>query len=178
MKAPGWAYAAGAGLLVGAVAVWSLCLSQRRAERAADQATIAAHAQTIAALQAQVGRLDTIYVERTKERIRTATRWDTVRTVVDRVDTLISVDTLRLVVATADTAIRACTLAVETCEQRTAALRSIISADSSQVRALSRELARAKIRSRLACTVGPSATVVAGAVRVGYVGASCGFRVF
>ncbi len=180
MKLPDWAWTGLSGVAVGGAIFFFVCQSQRRAERAADQATIAAQAVTIGDLQKRVIRLDTVYIQQTKDRIVTRQRWDTIATIVNRVDTLVHRDTLRLVVAVADSAIRACTVTVETCEQRTAALRQIVTADSGALRALSRELARAKIRNRLGCYAGGQLTASSVnpiEVRAG-VGIGCGLRMF
>lgn len=174
----GWAWAALAGLVLGAGGAWTLCSRGRALEQAADHATIAAHETTIADLRARAARLDTVYTRDTVRLRSWRDRWDTLRLVTNRVDTLISIDTLRLVVRVADSTITACSDALGTCEERTAVLRSLVTADSSAIRALSRSLARAKIRSRLACVVGPSALPVAGTVKVGVVGASCGLQLF
>lgn len=160
--------------LVGAVALGYVGRAQLDGKRAAaDQATIRGHEATIAALNTQIGRKDTVFrIQRDTFLIRRQ-RWDTVKTVDTVTVRQVSIDTLRLVVRVADSTIAACSLALTTCEERTALLRERIAVDSGTIRALSREVARARIRSRLACAAGP--TVTPKGVTLG---ASCGVRLF
>lgn len=161
--------------LVFAAGYWFRSREDR--ERAAsDQATLASLRLTVAELERQTARVDTVYrrqVDTLRVRLQ---RWDTVRTVVARVDTLlsVSVDTLRLVVAVADSTIAACSTALDTCEDRDRLRLARIAADSAALRALSRELARARVRSRLGCVVGPSA----GLDGVTYAAIGCGVRIW
>lgn len=141
---------------------------------AADRATIDAHERTIATLRTQSAKLDTIYLRDTLSVTKWRHSWDTVRLVARTTDTLVSVDTLRLVVAVADSTINACTQALGTCDQQKAVLRSIIAVDSGAIRALSRDLSRAKIRNRIACAVGPGWNPKGSA----YISATCGVRIF
>lgn len=158
------------GFASGAFLVSQLALRQQ----AADHATLASHEATIASLRAQSARLDTVWLVKQDTFRLYRQRWDTLRTVERFTDTLIHRDTVRMVIAVADSTIRACTSLVETCEDQKAVLRSRVVAESTAVQALSRQLSRARIRSRLGCTVGPSVTEQG----VSYIGASCGLRVF
>lgn len=143
-------------------------------QRADDRATIAQHEQTIKALQRQQRRVDSVYISDTVNLRSWRDRWDTLRLVTHTTDTLVSIDTLRLVVGVADSTIQACTTALGTCEERLAVRDQRIAVDSSTIRALSRSLARARVRSRLGCVAGP--TLTPGGID--YVGVSCGIRVF
>lgn len=161
-------------LLLGGFGGCYLAGQQARERAAADQATIASLEQSIATLNAQQARIDTVYAVQRDTLVRRLTRWDTVRSVERFTDTLVSVDTLRLVVQVADSAIQACTALVGTCEDQKALLRQRIALDSSALRSLSRELARARVRNRLGCTLGPGATTTG----LDYLAVSCGVRIF
>lgn len=171
MKTPWWVYAALAAILV--AGGYALCAVPASKRAAADAATLASYKQSLTALQAQAGKLDTLYVHQRDTLRVLRTRWDTVRLATHTTDTLVSVDTLRMVVAVADSTINACSVALTTCDQRTAVLRSILAVDSGAIRALSRDLARAKLRSRLACVVGG-----AGTAKGFGLGGACGVRLW
>ena len=166
-----WAAVIAAVVLIAAGYALSAVPASQRA--AADAATLAGYRHSVAALEAQAGRLDTLYVRQMDTLKVMRTRWDTVRLATHTTDTLVSVDTLRLVVAVADSTINACTAALTTCDQRTAVLRSILAVDSGAIRALSRDLARAKMRGRLACVAGGAATAKGFGL-----GGACGLRLF
>ena len=162
-----WAAAVGAVVLIAAGYSLSAVPASQRA--AADAATLAGYRHSVAALEAQAGRLDTLYIRQMDTLKVMRTRWDTVRLATHTTDTL----TLRLVVAVADSTINACAAALTTCDQRTAVLRSILAVDSGAIRALSRDLARAKMRGRLACVAGGAATAKGFGL-----GGACGLRLF
>ena len=172
MKLPWWVSLA--ALLLGAGTVGALSWHWRRLQAVADRTQIQAHEATIASLRTQVGRLDTVYVGRVDTLRLIRTRWDTLKSVLTTTDTVVRMDTLRLVVRVADSVIAACSAALETCDQRTARYRDWIQQDSLTIRALSRDLARARLRSRLGCTVGPGATTKG----LDYVAVACGVRIF
>ena len=162
-----WAAVIAAVVLIAAGYALSAVPASQRA--AADAATLAGYRHSVAALEAQAGRLDTLYIRQMDTLKVMRTRWDTVRLATHTV----SVDTLRLIVAVADSTINACAAALTTCDQRTAVLRGILAVDSAAIRALSRDLARAKMRGRLACVAGG-----AGTAKGFGLGGACGLRLF
>lgn len=178
-KAPWWAWVVAGLALVGS-GYW-FC-SIRDAKRAAfDAATLEGYKHTIEALQAQSAKLDTVYLRDTLTLTKWRNNWDALaaqwreESAGER-DTITLRDTITVerLIATADTTIRACTQALRTCESQQAVLRSLITVDSSTIRALSRDLSRAKIRNRIACAAGPGWSLNGPA----YMSVSCGIRLF
>lgn len=182
MKLPDWAWTGLAGVVIGAALFFFVCQSQKRAEQAADKATIAAQAVTIGDLQKRTARVDTVH-QRDTVRLRGATVVRDSVVQVTRIDTFrvnVPVEVVREVLKADSAVIGACTAALHSCEEQQGILRQIITADSSALRATSRELARANIRNRLGCYAGGQATGTGTnpiQVRLG-VGVGCGIRIF
>jgi hypothetical protein len=172
----------------GGLAVWLGCLSHQRTLAAADTATRATYEATIADLRSRAARIDTVWRVRDSIVTKRVVNWDSVSawanvwaralSKTDSVPVEVVREVIRTVTASGDSTVAACTALQSTCAEQRAALTAIVAADSSVIRALSRSLARAKWRSRVACTAGPGAAVVGSAVRVSYGAVVCGLRVF
>lgn len=158
-----------AGIVVGTIRANSL----NNLQHARDQATIESHNRTISTLLKTQSKLDTVFITKYDTLKTIMRRWDTLRTIVDRVDTLVHIDTLRILIQAGDSMRQACTSTITACEVRFDNMKQLFTAESTQVAALSRELARAKVRSRLACTLGGGLTT-----RGFDTGVLCGIRIF
>lgn len=153
---------------------------QEALRQARDEATMASYRTTVEQLRSRLAAAQQAYRRDTVQLTRWLVNWDSVRALakaqsrVDSVPVPVPFEVVRTVVETADSTIAACRSVIQSCETIRGVLEARVEADSATLQALSRSLARAKVRSRFGCVVGPTASLRG----IDYAGVSCGVRVF
>lgn len=190
MKLPDWVWSGLAGLVAGALTTWLFCIDREHREAELDKVI-----RTQTALTTEHLRQDLAYALKTKGHVdsiftvKYLPRWQTRDSLIhDTVYAKVGTDStpipvvplwqVQRVIGLADSTINACQVSRFACESQVKLLTDLTRADSTQLRALSRELARKSIRNRISCTVGPAAALIGNDPKVAYIAIACGLRVF